>query len=386
MYRTGPEELEAIRKVLDSGKLFRYGIGGECTRFEERYAKRLGVGHCVQTASGTNALTAALIGAGIGPEDEVIVPACTYMATPIAVLAAGAIPIIVDISESITIDPKAVEAAVGPHTRAVIPVHMWGLPCDMDAIMALANRAGLIVVEDACQGVGGAYEGTMLGTMGLLGAYSFNYYKNMTCGEGGAVVTNDPELAKRVACAIDPCRFYWDGRESTFAGFVTNGSRASELEGALLNVQLDRIDGMIEAMRAEKKSIVEGTTAGTLRTAPNNSPDWECGTHIMYQFDDADSADRFAEGTGGTVLIRTGRHVYTEWDPILDHRGGPSEALNPYKMPQNAECRTEYTTDMCSRTLDILSRTVAIQTHPDHTEADRDAIVAKVSSAAQGRR
>src|SRR6056297_1343603 len=148
MYRTGPEELEALRRVLDSGKLFRYGIGGECTRFEERYARRLGVRHCVQTASGTNALTAALIGAGIGPGDEVIVPACTYMATPIAVLAAGAIPIIVDIDESITIDPKAVEAAIGPRTRAVIPVHMWGLPCDMDAIMSLANRAGLIVVED----------------------------------------------------------------------------------------------------------------------------------------------------------------------------------------------------------------------------------------------
>ena len=386
MYIVGAEEVEAVRRVLEGGKVFRYGIGTECSRFEERYARFVGNRFCLQTASGTNALTAALIGAQIGPGDEVVVPACTYMATPIAVLAAGAIPVIVDIDETVGLDPAALEAAIGPRTRAVIPVHMWGLPCNMDAILEVAGRNDLIVVEDACQGVGGSYVGAngerrMLGSMGSAGAFSFNYYKNMTCGEGGAVVTNDEQIAERAMCVIDPCRFYWDGRENTFAGFVTNGARASEVEGAILNVQLDRIGDMIDRMRREKTDVLSRTVGAGLRAAPANSVDGDCGTHVMYQFDGQDEAAAFAEAAGGTVLIKTGRHVYTEWDTILDHRGGPYPALNPYKMEENRECRMDYHRDMCARSLDILSRTVYIQTHPRHSAADIDALVERVLAA-----
>jgi len=381
MYRVGNEELEAVRRVIESGKLFRYGIGNECSTFERRYAERLGVSRCLQTSSGTAALTAALIGAGIGPGDEVIVPACTFMATPISVLAAGAIPVVIDIDESITMDPKALEESIGPATRAVIPVHMWGLPCAMDAIMEVANRHDLIVVEDACQGVGGAYEGRMLGTIGDVGVFSFNYYKNLTCGEGGAIVTDDPAIAERADCAIDPCRFYWDGRSDTFKGFVANGSRASEFEGAILNAQLDRMDEMIETMRAQKKRIVLATTRAGLTIAPVRSPEWECGTHVMYQFENAAAAERFAGETGGTVTSQTGRHVYTEWDPILDHRGGPHPALNPYVMEENRACRKEYSMDMCARSLDILNRTVFIQTHPNMGESEAEQLIDRITTA-----
>ena len=113
-------------------------------------------------------------------------------------MSVGAIPLIVDIDDTITIDPKAIEAAIGPRTRAIVAVHMWGAACDMDAIMAIARRHDLLVVEDACQGVGGGYEGRKLGSIGHIGAFSFNYYKNMTCGEGGGVVVNDDTLAERV--------------------------------------------------------------------------------------------------------------------------------------------------------------------------------------------
>jgi dTDP-4-amino-4,6-dideoxygalactose transaminase len=259
----------------------------------------------------------------------------------------------------------------------------------MDEIMEVAERHNLLVIEDACQGVGGAYKGRMLGTIGDVGVFSFNYYKNMTCGEGGAVVTNDEGIANRADCAIDPCRFYWDGRDDAFEGFVSNGSRASEIEGAILNVQMDRIDGLISTMRAQKQRILAATakmtanmTAGTgLKTAPAHSPDWECGTHIMYQFDDAAEADRFAEATGGTVTLKTGRHVYTEWDPILEHRGGAHPALNPYKMAENRECRMDYSREMCRRSLDILGRTVFIQTDPDFTEDEVSALVTRISRA-----
>ena len=185
MYRVGQKEVDAVARVLLSGELFRYHIGGECERFEKRYAKYVGAKHCRMTSSGTTALTAVLGGLGLGPGDEIIVPAQTYMATAISVLSVGAIPIIVDIDESLTLCPQSVDEAVGPKTRAVIPVHMWGLSCDMDGLMAVARKHDLLVIEDACQAVGGGYEGRKLGSIGHAGAFSFNYYKNMTAGEGG---------------------------------------------------------------------------------------------------------------------------------------------------------------------------------------------------------
>ena len=384
MFRVGQKEADAIAKVLLSGRIFRYGqLGGQCERFERRYARYLGVKHVWMTSSGTTALTAALAGLGIGPGDEVAVPACTYMATPIAVLAAGAIPLIVDVDESITLDPKALDAAVGPRTRAVIPVHMWGQPCDMRRIMRVAKRRGLAVVEDACQGVGGAYEGRKLGSIGHAGAFSFNYYKNMTCGEGGAVVTNDDRLAERAGCMVDCCRFYWDGRKESFRPFTSNGARASELEGAMMNAQLDRIDGMIRAMRRQKKRVLAETADCGLVPIRAHSPDHECGSHVMYTLPAAEKADGFAARTGGTVAGKTGRHVYTEWDPIFAGRGAHHPALDPFKLPANRRCRKTYTKGMCARSLDILNRTVMLGNHPDNRRADVTAMIRKVRDAAR---
>ena len=169
VYIVGEEEIEAIAKVIRSGALFRYGVGGECDRFEARYAKYLGVKHFALAASGSNALAAAMTAVGLGPGDEVIIPAHTYMATATSVLAVGAIPIIVDIDESLTIIPAAIEARSGRARKAVVPVHMWGAACDMDAIMAIARRHELLVIEDACQGVGGGYEGRRFGAIGDVG-------------------------------------------------------------------------------------------------------------------------------------------------------------------------------------------------------------------------
>src|SRR5690348_4784910 len=182
MYAAGQEEIDAIANVIRNHALFRYGVGGECDRFEARYARYLGVKHFALAASGSNALAAAMTAVGLGPGDEVIIPAHTYMATATSVLAAGAIPIIVDIDESLTLDPQALEDAIGPRTKAVVPVHMWGTACDMDRIMAIAKKHALMVVEDACQGVGGGYKGRKFASIGHVGCFSFNYYKNMTCG------------------------------------------------------------------------------------------------------------------------------------------------------------------------------------------------------------
>jgi dTDP-4-amino-4,6-dideoxygalactose transaminase len=151
MLRFGNKEIQAVAAVARSGRLFRYQKGGQCGRFERRFSRYIGVPFVRMTSSGTVAIQAALAALGIGPGDEVIVPAHTYMATALAVLGVGAIPVIVDVDESITMDPSALDDAAGPRTRAVIPVHMWGLVCDMDAIMRVARRRKLLVVEDCAQ-------------------------------------------------------------------------------------------------------------------------------------------------------------------------------------------------------------------------------------------
>src|SRR5579872_3081309 len=386
VYQVGQEEIDALTRVIQSRALFRYGVGHECDRFEARYAEYLGVKHFALAASGSHALAAAMTAVGLGPGDEVIIPAHTYMATATSVLTVGAIPLIVDIDESITIDPKAIEAAIGPRTRAIVAVHMWGAACDMDAIMAIAERRNLIVIEDACQGVGGGYKGRKLGSIGHIGAFSFNYYKNMTCGEGGGVAVNDDAWAERARCAIDPCHFYWQGRNDAVKPFSGNGARASELMGAMLNVQLDRIDGMIGAMRAERVAIVAGTrhlsNLGLAATVAH-SPEHDCATQAMFTFPSAEAARRFSELTPSVVVGRTGRHTYTEWDQVLMGAGAAHPAMNPFNMAANAECRKTYSKDMCARSLEILERTVMTATDPAHTAKDIADIVHDIDAAAR---
>jgi dTDP-4-amino-4,6-dideoxygalactose transaminase len=386
MYIVGEEEIDALAAVIRKGALFRYGIGGECDRFEARYADYLGAKHFALAASGSNALAAAMIAVGLGPGDEVLIPAHTYMATATSVLAAGAIPIIVDIDETLTISPAAMEAAIGPRTKAVVPVHMWGTACDMDAIMAIAGRNGLLVVEDACQGVGGGYEGRKFASIGHVGCFSFNYYKNMTCGEGGGVATNDDALAERVRCAIDPCHFYWRGRSDALKPFSANGARASELMGAVLNVQLDRIAGIIASTRRERDIILEGTRSlGNLGLKPAllNSPDYDCATHVFYTLPSTEAASAFSRLFPSVIAGKTGRHNYTEWDQVLMGAGAAHPAMNPYAMPANADCRRSYSKDMCAASLTILDRTVMVPTHPLHGDGEIDNMIHNIGVAAR---
>jgi dTDP-4-amino-4,6-dideoxygalactose transaminase len=381
MLKIGQEEADAVARVIQSGKIFRYDKDGECGKFERRYGEFLNVSHVALCSSGTAGLTAALGGLGIGPGDEVIVPAHTYMATALAVLAVGAIPVIIDIDASITMDPQALEEAIGPRTSAVIPVHMWGALCDMDPILAIAENHGIFVVEDACQCVGGSYNGRAAGSMGHAGGFSFNYFKNITCGEGGAVVTNDERVMRRARCMVDPCSFYWEGKDDDFRPFSANGARASEFEGAILNAQLDRLPGLIEKLRGHKARILMATESLGLTPSQRHSPDGECATCVMYLLPDAADAEKFAAATEGTILARTGRHNFTEWAPILSMQGAHHPALNPFNLPQNADCRKDYSKDMCPQSLDILQRTVSIGLRHDMTEAEIDALISRINAA-----
>ena len=384
MYEIGNREVQAIKKIISKRRLFRYLENSECDFFEKEYSKYLSIKHTALASSGTAALTAALVGLKIGPGDEVLIPAHTYMATAMSVLSVGAIPVIVDIDESLTIDPKALEDACGSLTRAAIVVHMWGTTCNMNAIMKIAKKKNLFVIEDACQSVGGGYEKKMLGTIGHVGAFSFNYYKNMTSGEGGAVVSNNKEIIERAKCAIDPCHFYWQGRKNSLKPFAANGSRASEFMGALLNVQLKRLPGMIKKMRTERNTILSSTLNLSnmgIKHAPLNSKNYDCGNYVFFKFNNALDAEKFTSIFPAPIAGKTGRHNYTEWDQILLKEGSFHQSLNPYKLSQNKKCRMSYSKNMCKPSLEILDKTIMIPTDPQNTKKETNNTIRNIKRA-----
>ena len=389
MYRIGEAEIKRMRKLIDSGRMFRYGSGGECDRFEAAWSRRLGVEYVRMTNSGTSAIYAGLVGLGVGPGDQVVVPSYTYMATALAVVTCGAIPVVADVDESLTLSPKDFKRRITKHTKAVIPVHMVGLPCNMAEIAKIARKRGILVLEDACQAVGGGYEGQMLGSIGDVGAFSFNFFKNMTCGEGGAFVAHSEDVFNRGSVAVDCCSYYWnpqDRREELqFAG---HNFRASEFQGAILNVQLRRIDGMLGRMRDHKKALLEVGQGAGLTSIVNNSLDYECGTHLGFRFAEESQARGFskalkAAGVACFLPMDTGRHVYTRWDPIMRYQGAHHAALNPFELKENKKARVKYSKKMCRESLDILNRSVLIGMHPDNSKVKVRRMGQAIEAAAQ---
>ncbi len=359
MPRVGVLEMIAVNRVMARGQLLRYrgGEGGYTTRFERRLSEKIGVKHVLAVNSGTSALISALVGAGIGPGDEVLVPAYTWIATAAAALAVGAVPVLVEIDETLTMDPHDIERKITPYTKAIIPVHMLNLVCNMDAIWEIAKRHQLIIVEDACQAVGITYRGRRVGSIGDAGAFSFNQYKNLNSGEGGAVLTSSDRIFARARMYHDVGSYTrehaFDGNEPFFAGV---NFRVSEVTGAILHAQLPRLDPLIRRMR-RRRDVMAGilSKAEAFRISPHNDPENAAGLSII--FDHAGEAEAFAKKRRGVErLIDTGRHVYTNWIPVLTRRTY-DDRMNPYRW---ARREIEYSAETCSRTLDILSRTCRV--------------------------
>ena len=241
--RIKPEIDAAIAQVVDSG---HFVLGPQVAAFEERFAAYCGAKHCMALNSGTSALHLALFAAGIGAGDEVITVSMTFVATTAAILYCGAKPVFVDVDpDTWTMDPKLIEAAITPRTKAILPVHLHGLMVDMDPIMEIARRHGLVVIEDAAQSHGAEYKGRRAGSIGDVGCFSFYPGKNLGAyGEGGAVVTNNPELARRVALLRD-----W-GQESKYNHVLPGYNyRMDGIQGAVLNVKMEYIEAWTEARR-----------------------------------------------------------------------------------------------------------------------------------------
>jgi dTDP-4-amino-4,6-dideoxygalactose transaminase len=358
MSRVGLSELVTLSRVVASGQLLRYrgGEQGFTTRFETKLAALLNVKHALTVNSGTSALISALAAAGIGPGDEVLVPAYTWVATAIAPIAVGAVPIIVDVNESLTIDPEDIKRKITPYTKAIMPVHMLNLVCDMDAITAIAKQNKLIIIEDACQAVGVSYKHRRVGTIGDAGAFSFNQFKNLNSGEGGAVLTNNDRLFTRARMFHDVGSYTrehdFEGNEPVFAGM---NLRVSELTGAVLYAQLPKLDPLMRRLRTRHKVMSKYLSrSNKFKISPHNDPENAVGMSVI--FEKAEDAEKFAQQSGIERLIETGRHVYTNWVPVLTQRTF-NERMNPFKW---ANREIKYTAEMCRTTLDILERTCRV--------------------------
>ncbi|RYH50947.1 MAG: DegT/DnrJ/EryC1/StrS family aminotransferase [Alcaligenaceae bacterium] len=239
-----PEVDAAVLRAIESTQ---YVLGPEVTSFEQRFAAYCSVDHCLAVNSGTSALHLALLAAGVGPGDEVITVSMTFVATTAAVLYSGATPVFVDVDPvTWTMDPALIEAAITPRTKAILPVHLHGLMADMDPIIEIARRHGLVVIEDAAQAHGAEYKGRRAGSIGDFGCFSFYPGKNLGAyGEGGAVVTNKPELARQVALLRD-----W-GQEAKYNHVVAGYNyRMDGVQGAVLNVKMNYIEAWTEGRRA----------------------------------------------------------------------------------------------------------------------------------------
>lgn len=378
MYRIGKEEAEAAARVIESGQLFFVNDGfQEVKNFEREWAEKIGTEYSILLTSGTGALISALVGLGVGPGDEVIVPGYTFMASASAVLAVGAIPVLAEIDETMTIDVKDVEKKITDKTKCIIPVHICGFPCNMDAIMELAKKHNIFVLEDACQADGGKYKGRRLGSIGNAGAFSFNYFKLISCGEGGAVVTNDRKVYERAAIYHDSgCAFRPYSGEFSEPFFMGMQLRSNEVMGAIMRVQLTRMDDIIANLKETKAKLIAGLAdEKKITIIPSHDIEGDLGSNLGFRFATAEEGAKFAEmakaeGFDGYLVANSGKHIYYNWDPIMKHLGAHCEALNPYKLPENQGLCMEYSDDMLPKTLDLVNRTYHINLKCDRSDEE----------------
>lgn len=276
----GEAEEQRLLRTLRSGKWGKLH-GDEVAEFERRFAAMHGCKHAIAVVNGTVSLRLALMAAGLQAEDEVIVPPYTFLATATAVVEANAVPVFADIDlDTFNISPAAIEAAITPRTRAIMPVHVAGQPADMDAIMAIACRHKLIVIEDAAHAHAALYQNRPAGSLGHLGSFSFQSSKNLTCGEGGLITTNDDTLAE--ACrSIHNCGRIPGG--VWYEHHVMSGNyRLGEFQGAVLNAQLDRLEEQTRTRDRNGQHL-----AARLRRIPGIHPQKrpaDCTRHSYHLF------------------------------------------------------------------------------------------------------
>jgi 8-amino-3,8-dideoxy-alpha-D-manno-octulosonate transaminase len=333
-------ERRAVAEVFDNGGvLFRHGFDAmrnqtyKVRDFEQAFASKLRVQHALAVSSGTAAVKVALKAFGVGPGDEIITQCHTFVATVEAILECGATPAITEINRTLNMDPADLESRINRKTKAIIPVHMLGVPSQMDQILRIAAAHGIPVIEDTAQSLGGTYQGRYLGTLGTVGAFSFDHGKVLTTGEGGMIVTNDETLYRTARAYHDHGHDYNPavprGEDTRhLRGF---NYRMMELQGAIGLVQLAKLDQALAAQRAHKKRIKEalrGCRSIRFRDIPDEEGDaGDCVVFFLETPHDAAVAAR--------ELKRRGIGFKNLPDALLWHFAGTWEHifqdLEPYR-------------------------------------------------------
>ncbi len=389
MWEFSPESRAKIRQLIESEAnlrgphLFRYynPKPSKVAAAEKAMLDLVGTKYCLAVNSCTSALVASYRALGVGAGDEVIVPAYTFFATSATVVSSNGIPVIVDIDETLCLDPEAIERAITKRTKAIVPVHMRGAPAQMDAIMDIANKKGIPVIEDVAQAGGGSFGGKRLGSIGTIGCFSFDYYKIIVSGEGGFITTDDEWLYTRAqswhdcAACWRPDRFAKEKREGEL--FCGENYRMSELEGAVALAQIRRADETLAGYQRAKKQIkdaIETFPCLSFRRLTDEAGD--TGTCLVMFLPDADATRTAikclqAEGVpAGGIYDSKIRdwHIFSYWEHILDKKTVASDGL-PWSAVAADEL-PKYSRDMCPRTLDLLSRSIIVDI--DYRYSDRE--------------
>jgi len=384
----GKEERKEVEDVLETGVLFRYGFdqvrGGhwKAETFEKEFAERLGVGYCHLCSSGTAALSIALASCGVGAGDEVIIPPFTFVATIEAVLNAGAVPVFAEIDETLCLDPEGIEPTITSRTRAVLPVHMCGAMARIDTIKQVCDEKGLILIEDACQAVGATFNDRALGTFGHMGCFSFDSVKTITCGEGGAIITNDRKLYSTADAYADHGHDHI-GDDRGLEGHPILGAnfRISELNAAVGLAQLRKLDFILEKQRSHKKAIRDALAEFseiTFREIPDQAGD--SATFLSFFLPDESKAKEVADGfaqagvDGCFYWYDNNWHYIRQWDHIKTLK---SAAKLPVKL---LEYCPDYNGIELPKSDAIMSRTISMLIKLSWTEEEISQRIEKIAS------
>lgn len=381
-YCFGDEERQEVMDVLESGHLSRYGdlndpsFKHKVYSFEQEFSEHCEVEHTIATSSGTASLLISILALGICPGDEVLVPGYTYVASISSIIYAQATPVLVEIDESLNINPLDIEKKITDKTKAIMVVHMLGNPCDMSAIMEIAKRHNLFVIEDGCQAIGASYRGKKVGSFGNLGVFSLNRYK-MIAGEGGVITTNDDVLYQRAFAIHD--QGHRPHRSSKYAAgsLIGLNLKMNELTGAVALAQVRKLDTMLKILRANKK-VLKNKLADIpgIKFRVINDDAGECATLLTVIFDSKEKADRVAEQLGIKTLVHSGWHVYSNMEQIIDHRTPTNNwsVASRYSTPGSLPM----TDDILSRSVNIsigvvdegLGSSFGINIHSDKDEIE----------------
>src|SRR5580704_15862892 len=344
-------EIEAALRVLKSRSPFRYygiDLQGEVEAFESEFASFLGVARAIAVNSGTAALHTALSALGVGPGQEVIVPAYMWVSVVASVVNLGAIPVLADIDETFCLDPAAVQKSITPRTAGMIVVHMSGAPANITELLKIARERGLFLLEDCAQCAGGSVNGKKVGTFGDMGIFSFQMNKNMTSGEGGAIVTNDARLYDR-AFAVHDLGYARDENGRTVFDDLAlclwgRGYRIDELRASILRVQLRKLPRVIAAMRGSKyriRKVLEEFPQLRLRSIVD--PQGDTGCFLISTFDTPENAAQVnqalraegivtsSQGVNNVVMTNWGLHVYFNI-PSLVNKTSVDMKGSPWKL------------------------------------------------------